>query len=98
MSVRRDWLQSRRLATMSQRGEMAERTKATVSKTVESHWGSVGSNPTLSATLFPPHSGEGGLPLSVPPLAGGSCRRRRRGQGGFRRDGRADEGDGLENR
>lgn len=28
---------------------MAERTKATVSKTVESHWGSVGSNPTLSA-------------------------------------------------
>ena len=89
MSVLLDWLQSRRLATMPTHGEMAERTKATVSKTVESHWGSVGSNPTLSAALFPPLPGEGGLPLSVP---------RVRGVGGLRRDGRADEGDGLENR
>ncbi len=39
MTVLRDWLQSRRLATMPPRGEMAERTKATVSKTVESYLG-----------------------------------------------------------
>ncbi len=61
MSDQRDWLHFRRLAASSLPGEMAERTKATVSKTVESLMGFRG---------FESHSLRGEKPsYSLDPLA-----------------------------
>ena len=102
MSDQRDWLHFRRLAASSLHGEMAERTKATVSKTVESLMGFRGfeshslrgekpsySLGSLAPLLFHPPSGRAGRPLG---------RTGRAERPSNWRDGRADEGDGLENR